>query len=74
MIKEKPPQNTGFPPTPSQIVNGNVSFLKIWGVHYLPEVFLKALPVPKIILSAILGLIPELTNRGFFIIVTLLCR
>jgi hypothetical protein len=40
MIKEKPPQNTGFSPTPSKIVNGNVSFLKIWGVHHLPEVFL----------------------------------
>jgi tetratricopeptide (TPR) repeat protein len=56
MIKEKPPQNTGFSPTPSKIVNGNVSFLKIWGVHHLPEVFLKAPPVPKIILAAILGI------------------
>lgn len=58
MIKEKPPQNTGFSPTPSQIVSGNVSFLKIWRVHHVLEVFLKALPVPKIILSEILGKMP----------------
>jgi hypothetical protein len=68
MIKEKPPQNTGFSPTPSKIVNGNVSFLKIWRVHYLPDVSFGAPPVPKIILMAILGLFSSLTPLSIGVI------
>jgi hypothetical protein len=48
MIKEKPPQNTGFSPTASQIANSTGSWMKILAFNHLSEITLKPFPFLKL--------------------------